>query len=229
MESLEAVSLGRRLDQLERAHRRLKRAVAGWLIALAAIGVMGQATVTRLKTVEADWLVIHDAARNAQAPFGLTGWRVVNSKTQTQPYLDVSQSTAEFSADSVGKERVGFHVGPDGGVFFALSDSTRRRRVVSLVTPDDRSSQITLSDSAGKSRAVLSEGFGLSPSLILSDSAGKMRASLAAEGLTLFDEAGRIRAVLGETDWSEPSTILGCPPPAGRREDANGVRLGRAS
>lgn len=63
MESLEAVSLARRLDHLERAHRRLKRAVAGGLIALAAVGVMGQAAVTRLKTVEAETLVLRDAAQ----------------------------------------------------------------------------------------------------------------------------------------------------------------------
>jgi hypothetical protein len=211
MESLEAVSLTRRLDYLERAHRRLKRAVAGGLIALAAVGVMGQAAVTRLKTVEADWLMIRNglmirdaASSSVRASFDLKGWRVFNSNS-APAYVDVSDGATEFSlGDSVGKQRVVFFV--DKGASFALSDSTGRNRVQSLVTPDNQGTQITLSDSAGTSRARLSEGNGFSPSLTLHDSAGKLRASLTPEGLTLFDEAGRTRAVLGETDLEVTTT-----------------------
>src|SRR5947209_2638565 len=60
----------RRLDHLERAHRRLKLIGAMVLIALAGITVMGQGP-SRPRTIEAETFIVRDRAGTARAALSI--------------------------------------------------------------------------------------------------------------------------------------------------------------
>jgi hypothetical protein len=121
-------SLTRRLDSLERAHRRLKRGTGLGLIAGASLLLMGQApdriaagTVVG-RTVEAQSLVIRDAG----------------GKVRVLLDADAVGPVALTLSDKDGRERLALGVGPAGGVGLVFRDKEGQIRTAVGVGPQGR-------------------------------------------------------------------------------------------
>jgi hypothetical protein len=120
--------LTRRLEIIERAHRRLKRAAGVGALAAAALLLMGQApdriaagTVVG-RTVEAQSLVIRDA----------TG------KVRMLLDADAVGPVALTMSDQDGRERLALGVGPAGGVSLVFRDREGQIRTALGVGPQGR-------------------------------------------------------------------------------------------
>ena len=120
--------LTRRLEAIERAHRRLKRAAGIGALAAAALLLMGQAgdriaagTVVG-RTVEAQSLVIRDAA----------------GKVRVLIDADAVGPAALTLSDKDGRERLALGVGPAGGVGLVFRDREGQIRTAVGVGPQGR-------------------------------------------------------------------------------------------
>ncbi len=184
-------TLTQRLDRLERENRRLKIAGAILLLALAAVGAMGQVLPKAVpKVVEAERFVVRDTKGKVLATLG----------------TEASGLPALVLSDQNGKRRAGLFVLADGEPHLGLFDQNEKRRAVLAVLADGAPA-LFLADQNGKDRAGLvldTSG----PSLVLRDENDKIRAVLGraaleatatgtveqrpAASLVLFDKDGKV-------------------------------------
>ncbi len=130
-------TLTQRLDRLERENRRLKVAGAILLLALAAVGAMGQMTPRAVpKVVEAERFVLRDTKGNILAIMGTeasgTSLSLYDQKGKPRAWLGVTADGAPVLAlfDQNGKDRAGLVLGADGTPALALLDQNGKRRAV---------------------------------------------------------------------------------------------------
>jgi hypothetical protein len=179
---LEAV-LGRRVDELERENRKLRRngtlvmglgalmllATASMLISLrAGTGQVAEA-------VEANRFVLRDADGHVRAVLGL------NPDGATRLVLQ----------DRDGRERLRLSLLADGSPGVSFTDREGRTRAVLGLLPDETSS-LVFADRWGKTRAVLGLSADESSTLVFADRNGETRMGVGVEsdgsaGVTLFE------------------------------------------
>jgi hypothetical protein len=185
-------TLTQRLDRLERDNRRLKIAGAILLLALAAVGAMGQVLPKAVpKVVEAERFVLRDTKGKILATL-----------------IEALGTPALVLFDQNGKARAGLTVLPDGRPGLSLYDQNEKKRA-GLTVVGDGTPSLALSDQNEKVRAglgVLADG---APGLFLSDQNEKVRAGLMVDtsgpSLVLRDE-NRNRAVLGHAALEATAT-----------------------
>jgi hypothetical protein len=213
------MALLRRLDEVERDNRRLRRlgmyvlVVAGALLGLAAAIVVVAARhgmpgfVPEL--TEARRFVVRDEEGRVRATLG-------SNKDGTAQLL---------LQDAGGRERLRVSVLTDGGAGVALVDSSGQSRMVLGLLPD-QSASVVLADGGGKTRTVL----GLSPNgastILFADKGGTTRAGLGVDArgtgsFTLQDRSGTDLTGAGQDGQSEPppadTPAAPVQPPARRR------------
>ncbi len=176
-------TLTQRLDRLERENRRLKLAGVILLLALAAVGAMGQMIPRAVpKVVEAERFVLRDTRGKILATLGTEA-----SGTSLSVY------------DQNGKPRAGLSVIADGAPVLVLFDQNGKDRA-GLVLGADGTPALALLDQNGKRRAVLSTLVDGRPGLLLADQNEKGRLLLGVDtsgpSLVLRDE-NQNRAMLG--------------------------------
>jgi len=184
-------TLTQRLDRLERENRRLKVAGAVLVLALVAVGAMGQMIPRAVsKVVEAERFVLRDTTGKGLAILG----------------TDASGILALSLADQTGKIRAGLVVTPDGMPVLSLYDQNGKPRA-GLGVLADGTPGLALHDQNGKERLLLNVTTN-GPSLILQDENSKARAVLGqtvlevkatgtveqrpASSLVLFDKDGKV-------------------------------------
>jgi hypothetical protein len=184
---VEAV-IGRRVDDLERDNRQLRRRMSMLALGtvasltLAAVGLIyGLTAENRVAgAVHAQQFVLHDSDGNVRGGLGPTaegGSRLVLK-------------------DRAGRERLRFTLLADGSPGLSFADSEGRSRVVLGFLPDE-TANLVFADRFGRTRAV----FGLMPdessTLVFADRNGETRVGLGIDigggaGLTVFErEAAR--------------------------------------
>jgi hypothetical protein len=187
MREVEAV-LGRRVDDLERDNRQLRRRTAmltlGTAVSLtlaAGALIYGLTAENRVAgAVHARQFVLHDSDGNVRGGLGPTpegGSRLVLK-------------------DRAGRERLRVTLLADGSPGLSFADADGRSRVVLGFLPDE-TANLVFADRFGRTRAV----FGLMPdessTLVFADRNGDTRVGLGIDirggaGLTVFDrELGR--------------------------------------
>jgi hypothetical protein len=179
---LEAV-LGRRVDDMERENRQLRRrsavltlGVTASLTLAAGALIYGLTAERRVAdAVHAHRFVLHDNDGNIRGSFGLTpegGSRLV-------------------LRDRDGRERLRMTLLADGSPGLSFADSEGRSRVVMGFLPDE-TANLVFADRFGRTRAV----FGLMPdessTLVFADRNGETRVGLGIDqrggaGLTVFE------------------------------------------
>jgi hypothetical protein len=173
--------LTQRLDRLERGNRRLRLAGVILLLALVAVGAMGQVLPKAVpKVVEAERFVVRDTRGKISATLG------AGSGTTT-PALSL--------ADQNGKLRAGLAVLSDGAVGLVLADKDGNLRA-SIGLAADASSQVILYNKEGRGGAgliVRADGAGLT----LDDKDGERRVMLGLNAygfpsLHLSDKDGKV-------------------------------------
>jgi len=174
--------LTQRLDRLERENRRLKISGAILLLALAAVGVMGQVLPKAVpKVVEAERFVLRDAKGRVLAIWG----------------TEASGTPGLHLYDLNGKPRAGLAVvGADGTPRLVLADQNGKARAVLRVGADGTPA-LALADQNEKARGGLAVGADGTPGLHLFDQNEKPRAVLLVRadgtpGLGLFDKDGKV-------------------------------------
>src|SRR5215471_10941732 len=159
-----------RLEKLERSNRRLKLAGLALVVALAAIGVMGQARPP-LQTVEAQEFVVKDAGGVVRARLGASqsaaslnlfheGGRahlaVSDAAGKVKALLLLSPETVGLylsPVDATGppkSPRVVFEVLNQGTGGFAFYDRNGQTRMLLGAVADDGSSTAIILDASGK-------------------------------------------------------------------------------
>ncbi len=186
-------TLTQRLDRLERENRRLKIAGAVLLLALAAVGVMGQVLPKAVpKVVEAERFVLRDTRGRTRATLDAEG----------------SGTLALSLYDQNGKIRASLAVEADGTPRLDLVDQNGKQRVALNVVKD--ASALVLADQNGKGRISLTVLPGGRPDLALSDQNGKTRLVLdvgtSGPSVVLYDENEKERAVLGHAALEATAT-----------------------
>jgi hypothetical protein len=201
---LEAV-LGRRVDELERENRKLRR--NGSLV--VGLGVMMLlATVTLLVSlragagqvadaVEAHRFVLRDTDGHVRAVLGLTQ----------------DGASRLVLQDRDGRERLRLSLLADGSPGVSFADREGRTRVVLGLLPDETSS-LVFADRWGKTRAVLGLSSDESSTLVFADRNGETRVGVGVEldgsaGVTLFEREAT------PTAGAEPDEDSGPVPGAG--------------
>jgi hypothetical protein len=179
---MEAV-LGRRVDELERENRRLRRA---GVVQMGLVGVMLLITAVMLismrmaegrlaEVVEAERFVVRDGEGHVRAVIG------VNQDGASRIVLQ----------DRDGRERLRLSLLPDGSPGMTFADREGRSRAVLGLLPDETST-LVFADRWGMTRAVL----GLSPdessTLVFADRNGEARVGVGIEsdgsaGVTLYN------------------------------------------
>jgi hypothetical protein len=162
--SLDSVSLRQRLERLEQAHRRLKRAVTAGLLGVAALGVMGQ-VFAQPKVVEAEKFIVRDQGivrAELGSAYSATFLRLYDQAGKARIALStLGDATSVTLEDAAGRSRVRLAVYPDGDAHLAVLDS------------------------AGKSRAVLGE-------IELQSAATDIREKRPASSLVPFNRDGKV-------------------------------------
>lgn len=148
-------TLARRLDRLEREHRRWKRVGSLFLVALAAVVLMGQASPAG-RVVEAERFVLRDGSGKVRA---------------TLATLDDNR-VALFLYDQDERPRAGLGLRADGGVGLTLYDRAGRPRTA-LSPLADGGVGLHLYDQRGERRAGLALKPDGTPSLEFLDEDGK--------------------------------------------------------
>jgi hypothetical protein len=211
---LEAV-LGRRVDELERDNRRLRRRSlllgGGVMTALGFSAVLLFTAATSdsrvADVIQANRFVLRDADGQIRGSFGLTpegGSRMVLQ-------------------DPTGRERMRMTLLADGSPGMSFTDSEGRSRVVLGFLPDE-TANLVFADRLGRTRAV----FGLMPdessTLVFADRHGDTRVGLGIDlngsaGLTLLDAEGTPAATetsAGSPEGNGADPVNDTPaPPAG--------------
>ncbi len=198
MNEVTSDTLTKRLDRLERENRRLKIAGAFLVLALVAVGAMGQMIPRAVsKVVEAERFVLRDATGKIMAILG------------TEPGVPAPKL---FLYDQNGKTRAMLSVLADGTPGLALFDQNGKGRAGLLLLASGAPG-LGLHDQNGKNRLLLSVGADDTPGLALLDQNGKERARLTvvpdgSPSLGLFDQSGKVRAALGVLADGSPGLSL---------------------
>jgi hypothetical protein len=146
-ESLSLEALMRRLEDLERAHRRLKRAVGVMVIGVAGLLLMGQATdrmttaTLIARSVETQSLMVRDATGKIRA--------LLDADTVGRVSLTLS--------DRDGRERAAIGVGLAGGVGATFRDQDGVIRAALGVSPRGRPFQVPKGGPGGEDAAPRKE------------------------------------------------------------------------
>lgn len=214
------VALLRRLDEVERDNRRLRRLGMYMLVTLGAL--LGLAAA-----------IVVVAARHGMPGFvpELTETRrfvVRDDEGRVRATLGTNREGAAqlLLQDGNGRERLRISVLADGGAGVAFVDSTGQSRMVLGLLPD-QSASVVLADGGGKTRTVL----GLSPNgastILFADKGGTTRAGLGVDArgtgtFTLLDRSGTDLTGAGLDTQSVPPPADNTPappvqPPAKRR------------
>jgi len=207
--TLDETDLMERIERLERTVEHLK-------------GALQRATpgLQPSRTLEAEQLVLRDAAGNRRAELGVyaegraVGLRLFDQAGQTRSELAVNTDGSPILrlCDQAGKVRGGLGVTPDGWPLLALFDQAEKSRA-HLSVKSDGSPDLNFRDEAGKRRYEV----GLSPQgeplLALFDQAGEVRSvlGLRSDGspdLNFRDQAGAVRADMYTASDGSPSLQL---------------------
>jgi hypothetical protein len=208
---LEAV-LGRRVDDLERDNRQLRRRSRMLTLGTTAALTLAAGTLIYALTAEnrvagavhAHQFVLHDIDGNVRGGLGLTpegGSRLVLK-------------------DRAGRERMRFTLLADGSPGLSFADEAGRSRVVLGFLPDE-TANLVFADRFGRTRAV----FGLMPdessTLVFADRNGETRVGLGIDnrggaGLTVFDTDNERAGTGGAALVGAPGDTLPGPEPDGR-------------
>lgn len=156
MERQEFEVLRARVETME---RRMRMIVAGWVLSVAVLVVLGMAVqqviaqpdVLRVRRIE-----VIDAARQPRITLDVT--------PDGSPELSLR--------DTVGRTRIMLNVFPDESSAVSLGDMVSRPRIALAVLPDG-SPGISLVDATGQIRAILQAFPDGSPRLTLLDAAGR--------------------------------------------------------
>jgi hypothetical protein len=133
MERQEFEALRARVESLE---RRMRIAVAGWVlsvVALVVLGVAAQQAVSQPGVLRARSFEVVDAAGRRRIGLGVL--------PDGSPKLGLH--------DAAGRTRAGLAVLPGGSPVLALDDAAGRTRIMLTLTPDG-SPWLTLNDAAGR-------------------------------------------------------------------------------
>ena len=181
-----------RLDQLERANKRLRVVVGLFAITVAAVMLMGQIGIRNGPTIlEAEQLRLKDADGRIRAALLTTQGGAVRFGV--------------FSKDGYSKNPtplIDLGVGSDNLPYLFFSGSDGHKRVSVVI--DDTGGALGIIDRNNKIRAILKMQRDFSPSFTLRDKDGKDRAifELDANGdprIQLFDPYGQARGLFGLT------------------------------
>ena len=172
-----------RLEKLERSNRRLKLAGLVLVVALGAIGVMGQARPP-LQTVEAQEFVVKDAGGVVRARLG------------------ASQSAASLNLfHEGGRASLVVSGGRGQGAHLAISDAAGKIKGLLLLNPETVGLYMSPVDATGPPKAprvvfeILNQGPG---GFALYDRNGQTRARFGADSddgtsqVTILDASGRL-------------------------------------
>jgi len=173
-------TLERRLDRVERENRWLKRAGVVALGMIAAVGLMGQATESKVaKVIEAETFVVRDSSGNIRA--------VLENV--------VGQGASLVFRGTDGMEQIALQsFGNSRG--FTLSDKSGNGRAA-LTLEADGSIALALYDEKSKSHVKLLAGRDGNPGIVLQDKdkGVRLRLLLYSDGspaMVLFDNNGKV-------------------------------------
>ena len=210
-------ALSHRIDEVERAYRRLKRLNLSLLIVLAILLGLAAALVsvssryglpgTVADVVAAKQFMVRGADGAVRGIWGTAKDGTVRLMLQ----------------DAHGKPRVKLDLLADGASGLTFADSAGRPRAVFAFLPDQTAS-LVLADAAQRTRAVLGISADGSPTILFADRSGATRAGLGVDNrgagtLTVVDGSGRN---LGEPEPEQPFEVVPdsspAAPPARQRE-----------
>jgi hypothetical protein len=177
--------IARRLDELERDNRRLRRYTTTMLVVTAMVLGLGTALIWYSVrsglpgspiTVSARQFVLRDAQGNARGAWG----------------LDQDGAVRLTLSDPNEQQRVRLSLLQDGSAGLSFSDSADRKLAVLGLLPD-HTTNLALTDPAGIPRAVLGVASDGSSNLVFADRAGATRAGLGVDsrGIGTFSVSDR--------------------------------------
>jgi hypothetical protein len=203
---LEAV-LGRRVDELERQNRTLKRngaivfGVSALMLLVAAVMLISMSAGGRVaEVIEANRFVVRDGDGHVRAMIGVSP----------------DGATRFVLQDRDGRERLRMSLLADGSPGVSFADREGKSRAVLGLLPDETAT-LVFADRWGKTRAVL----GLSPdessTLVFADRNGETRVGVGVEadgtaGMTLFERDAPASPVLPEPAAEEASNETAATP-----------------
>ena len=175
--------IARRLDELERDNRRLRRYTTTMLVVTAMVLGLGTALIWYSvrsgvpgspTTVSASQFLLRDAQGNVRGAWG----------------LDDEGSVRFALSDGAERQRVRLSLLQDGSAGLSFSDSADRKLAVLGLLPD-HTTNLALTDPAGIPRAVLGVASDGSSNLVFADREGATRAGLGVDsrGLGTFSVA----------------------------------------
>jgi hypothetical protein len=192
-------ALSRRLEEVEREYRRLRRFNVILLAIVAIILGLGTALIavssrygvpgTVADIVAARQFVLRASDGTVRGVWG----------------TDKSGALRLVMQDAKGRARTKLNLLSDGSSGLTFSDSAGRARAVFAFLPDE-STSLVLADETGKSRVVLGISSEGSATVVFADRAGATRAGLGVDrngsgSFTLLDRTGRETT---ETEQSPP-------------------------
>ncbi len=195
METQELKAIHTRLEKLE---RRVRMTLAGWVVSLAVIVLLGAASqhaasqpaVLRVRSLE----IVDQEGRP----------RIVLSADQVPGRSELRPGvTGIWLLDTSGRHRAMLSTTPDGFASLSFADPARPQQVGTFSLDG-----MILSDTAGRGRIqFIPDGLGIW------DTGRRMRVSLALDpdggaGLTLFDSAGKPRVALDVEEDARPGLTL---------------------
>jgi hypothetical protein len=195
--------LTRRVEELERDNRRMRRLGTYMLVGIGTILGLTTSIITVAarhgmpgfvtQVTESRSFLLRDADGNVRATLA------VNKKGAAQLVL----------SDAGGHDRLRFSVLEDGSSGAAFVDSAGASRMVLGLLPDETST-IVLADHAGKTRTVLGLSKNGASTLVFADAGGVTRAGLGVDqrGVGTFTMVDRAAAQAQDAaDATSPSDI----------------------
>lgn len=197
IKDLDAPSLGRRLEKLERVHRRIKFLVGLVLMALGGLLLMGQRSSPRV--IEAERFVLRDSLGATRATL--------------MSVQDGSVGLTLF--DRFGVPLTVLVLYADGSSSLTFRN-TQGKNLLMLSSGAVGGPRVRLCDQTGQPRLVLSLGTGNTPSFELLDARGVPRTEPSIDrdtypGLQLSDASGDDRALIFVADDGSPTLIFTGP------------------
>jgi hypothetical protein len=189
-ESSELQSIVQRLSRVERQNHRLKKSGIIFLVGIAGMFLLGQASVRKVPAeIEAQKFILRDSQGRGRATLGFT-------PEDNSPALVLNQTDGTLGAS--------IKIGPQGRSMLSLYDrGGNPRALLSLDT--DGSAGLTLGDADGKARAGLAVTSEKSAGLIFYGNGENPLAvvGLARDGspaIIFTDERGKPNVVIANTD-----------------------------
>lgn len=179
-----------RLNRLERANRRLTRAVAALTVLILAGLVIGAAR-EHPRTLDAERITLRDKAGKVRAEF---------IADRDGPRLTLF--------DGEGIERLACHAADDGTTTLNLVTLSRDRgpsRSIKLRTATDGWSTLSFTDAAKQERLAVGLGYDGEPRLRMYTKDGNARVTLGS------DMSGRVDCILHDAGGSERAVIRSGP------------------